>query len=1405
MNSPFFFRAVIFCACAAGAVAAGAPGLQNGKLAIEAEDAKGREAGVFVDARASGKKCALLKLATGGALFAAQSELPAGDYVVTAWLEAVPVSVIHTLAVQFKAGAAARTLDAFQFDGTAGYRPFALRVFHPGGKFAVTIDATGKTGFTEMRAEASADETAMMKELKVDDLGGPRRKGADDVLDRDAAELLEGAPDAATLKPFDLRVLCDRVEFAQVRAPAAAVKSVALDKVHYLPGETAKASAALLGLAAGGAFQFVAREWTEADESREVFRASVTLGANEAKSVAFEFPVGTREFGRELRCALEVDGREVHAAGELFGVSRNVYRVGITGASAGQDKRKLTAEQAAQIMAGNVRNYANYFECFAWAPCDYSEMTPDTEIFFSGQTQYPGSVTGFKNLLNEAHRRGIKGITYGKACAGGLAGFNTYQRHPEYFGHHAAAGPACEAFSTFYLERMIANDYNLHAPKSQGGWQHWASIWTRFDYNPAVDLGAEEIARSAEMLGWDGVRWDGHFVGNQRRLIDHVNARRKNFAHGYNVAFANPGSKLFLPPDQTDFHEIAKDHGVIMDESVREFSKFGDGNIRTFYEAIAREADYEKRIGGLPLFITFDVGSRQDVHLNVLSGLAAGQRYTYLTTPGDYTFGSLPKFLTRYSAFVWDDTALVAKPAAHFSVKVGSGPTNAAPLWEQTVWLRKLADGRQQVLVNLLNPPGYKMYRLRSQPPPTTLKQVTINAPTPPGAKLLRAFHVSPDLLDGLETLAPQMTADGASVVLPAVRAWSIAVLEYGPQSGAFSGPVFPLTTPVEDATAHFAEAEKKKAHDAQLAADKAKAGIGATPAATPATPAKPHYADYEREQNIDLETEKKLTRPEGLVIRRDGQLDVHHARGIYSWLNPVESAVSLAGGGNYAPSWVDRVGFRLGGAGSMEDFPDTYEALFAHDLLVLDNLQAVDLGARRRVLIADFVRSGGALLYFGGSFNLSMGSEHGTYLAELLPVKITQYGNWAVATNGLPLQAKNAAFFGPRVDWARAGAAFTVDVSPLKPGVEILATAGGHPAIVSSTYGRGRVITVLINPHGDYAPNAAPYWLAPEWPKILAACVAGLSQEARTVVATVAKKRALDRKKPVPEELQLEAGDLDGKKLAQRLAESRVNMIDAENSRAAVSIALSQWSKINDLELASGILDAAAPFMDKTFAPLGQELVRSDLEVFRTVGYKVLGLARNPADRKLLEKGLFEKETPLIRAALIGLGELGDPAAAPAIEEYAKRGSEKLLADSVLRNLGRRENLADALGLYADLLKRRITLRSGRKSAHDTLHGGTSFKLTQQQRRVLEADFRALIQTEERARFDAAYFVNSLGVLRDAELPVFTQFLVQTENAALGPLAYVVFAKLPAEKSQGFRKQLTTAKVAQIRLLAEN
>jgi hypothetical protein len=1359
---------------------------------LEAEDNKPKAAAVYADSRASGKKSVIALLPVGGRVFEFAKELPAGDYVATAWFEAVPVSLLHTLAVTFKADGAGRVIDQAQLDARSGFRPFQLRFFHPGGKASITLDAAGKSGFDQMRASPGDAEKGVAAALDIDESTSGKQKKADANRD-ELSELLEGAKSADSLKPTDLRVACDRVELTLLRAAPVAVASVAVDKIHYAPGDAVRVKAELLGGAAGGAFTFRAEVVTELDAAREVFSTNVQIAPGERKELPFQFKLSAAEFGHELRGALVADGKEVHSSSEFFGVSKNVYRVGITGRHVGQSTRGLTPERAAEVMAANVRAYANYFECFAWAPCDYSDLTPKTEEFVSGQTQYPGSVAGMKLQLAEAHRRGIKAITYGKACGAGISGFLTYQQHPEFFGHGFGSGPATEQFSTFLLERMLENDYNFNRP-SDGGWRHWASLWTRFDFNPAVDFGADELVRSAEMFGWDGVRWDGHFVENQRRCVDRINAKRPGYVHGYNSAFANAGSKLFLPPDQSDFHDIAKDHGLIMDESVRGHSRWTDGSMRTFYEGICREANYVKRIGGLPLFITFDLGSKQDVTWNVLSGLAGGQRYTYLTTPGDYAFGTLPKFLTRYSAVVWDDTALVADAAKHFQVTLAPGsPTNAAVWFDQSTWLRKLPDGRQQVLLHLLNFPGYRHYAQRVQTPPTWLSNVTVSAKLPAGAKLARAFHVSPDLMEGHHALTPKTEGTGATLVLPEVKLWSIVVLEFA------GGASYPLTTPVEDATKHFAEEKQKKEHEAKLAAEKAKASIG-TPVAT--APPAATAPEANGDPAVLAQHFKNFTRPATPTLRRNGVVDIHHARGAFAWLNPVDIALQLAGGGTYTPSWVDRVGFRMGPGGAMEDFPDSYDSLFEHDVLVLDNVQAVDLGAQRRTMIADFVRAGGGLLVMGGWFNLSQGADRNTSLAELLPVTLAKQGNLATNAAGFALTAARTDFF-PKVDWARAGVAFQVDQSPLKPGAEVLAKTGALPAIVSGTFGAGRVIVVLANPHGEPAKGALPYWQSPEWPRVLAACITHLAKGSEAVSAKTVTKRALDKKKVLPDDLMLDASSLAAPELAKRLRSARDNIVDTETAQTVLRVALD--NKVTDTELLTAVVEAAGPFMDASFAPLGVQMAQSDLDVLRRVGYRVLGLAKNKTHRPLVEKGLKEQNIECVRAALVALGEIADPAAAPPVTEYLAGGTEKLLAVSVLRRLGAAADFTASLDHYAHALRRLTELHSGRKSVLNTLYGGMAFSLTPAQRRLGQGELRTVQDMEARAKHDSAYFAASLGKLTDAEWRVFTTFLGQTKNAAVAPLAHATFSKLPKDQTKSWRTELAKAQLQQIRLLAED
>jgi len=1382
-------RHFLWAACLVGCMLACVAGAAETTV-LEAEDHVGRGAERYRDKRASEERCAgvLVVEDSGGTLFSARPDLPAGDYLATFWIEVTPADVIHDLAVHIRAGNAACTLGQIQFDAAPGYQPYRVAFFHPGGRAPLDLSAAGGSGFDGMRRVLSEEEK---KKLGTDLLQA-------EILDKDEA----GEPDALdeleedkaikNFKVYDHHVLCDRVEIEPLRLVPAAVASVDVDKVHYLPGEEVKGVAQLAGCAEGGKFRFVAEDVTEIDSAHEVFTREVELEPGAREKVEFSFKLGDREFGHALRCSLRAGDEVVHSGQEFFGVSRNVYRVGITANGGPQDTQKYTVERAAKTMRENKARYANYFERFAWAPCDYSNLAPKTELFWSGQTQYPGSITGMQNLLNEAHKVGVKGITYGKASAGGIEGFKTFQRHPDYFGH-GPRGPWTEAFNVFYLERMLVDDYLLHAKPIDGGWQHWASLWTVYTNDDTVRFGAQAIMDGIEMFGWDGVRWDGHFVGNHKIFIDILKEKYPDFVHGYNIAFANPRSKMFMPPRSVeDFHTVAADHGLMMDESVRDWShtNFSSGVMRPFYEAVCREADYIKRIGGLPLFITFDMASRQDRTFNVLCGLSAGQRYTYMTSPGDFQFGPLPKFLTRYSALVWDDTKRIAAPDEHVAVKAARGPKGVEPWWRYSTWLRELPDGRQQLLVNLLNPPRYPAFCNRVQTPPGTMHDVSVRVKTPAGARLLRAAHVSPDLALGHETLEAQADGDGQKVTVPRLRTWSIVMFEYADAPN----PAFPLTTPVKDAAAIIEKQREQREKQQKEAAKKP---------AKPKPP--PYYSNYAEVKNADLPLEAKLKKPEELRIERDGILDVHHARGAFSWLNPVDCAVGLLGGGRCSPSWVDLVGFKLRGGGCMDEFPDSYPALMQYDVLVLDNVNSFHLGGKRRVMAADFVRCGGGMLYFGGYFNLSCGADHNTYLAEFSPVRISKFKNVVRNDQGLKLKVEKPEFFGDMVDWSDPPCAFMVDTSELKEGVEVLASVGGHPAIVAHTYGKGRVITVLMNSHGDYPDTVTPYWEWPQWPRVIAACVRWLAEGHETKLARKEKVLKLDKTKITPDELMMEAFDLDDREFTAKLSQARHNVIDAEGALVLLETAVDNLDKIADTELLEDVVRRAAPFFDKKFAPIGEKLVKSDFPFLREAGYQVFGLAGDPKYRKPLEKGLREDTVVVVRQALLGIARMGDAESRPAVEAYLKKGSERLLAVTALMRMGDQGVLRRALPIYSDTLTRRIRLRSGRRSMHENLYGGVSFKLTPKQRKRMEAEYRRIKIVEAQVKSDLRLFADSLTDLSDAQLDMFFEFLSGCGNREVLPLAYRIFSRLPEEKAKAYRQGMKQAKLKELRMLAED
>ncbi len=1395
---------------------------------LQAEELGKTELPLYRDPAAKGEKTMVFMLGAGKTpSFSGKVDLPAGVYEVTAWVTARPIELMHKLSVKISAGAAGRDVASIWFDKSGTYIPVTMIVNHPGGPMPVAISATGTTGFDGMRASKSEDEVKALEELKnkpsMDKLDATNEEPA--VTEGDALDALDGVDNITKINIYDLYVAFDRIEIKRIADLSAMVTRLWVDKIHYLPGAEVKGEVEARPVGKAGDFALALFEICELDQINKIFEQDVNL-TNDTAKFAFSYKLSDVEFGREILATLRPKGQEIKidaallcdearnfpgSMAEFFGVSSNVYRVGITGRVGAHDTQTITKEQVIKQVDEAKAMYANYFEKFAWAPCDYSDLAPEKEKFWSGQTQYPGSKTNLKFIIDESHKRGIKAITYGKACAGGIAGFRTFRRHPEFFVR-SIWGIGSEAMGTFLLEQMIAEDY--------GRWQDWQSIWCNME-EPCVDFGADAIIEGSKMFGWDGVRWDGHFIGKMARFKERVNKALPGYIHGYNIAFANPGSPLFLPSAPVeDFHECAKDHGMMMDESVRDYShsNFSYGRPEIFYQAICREADYMKRIGGLPLYITFDMSTNLDTSYNCIMGLSGGQRYTYLTSPGQWPFGELTRFLTRYSGFVWDDTRRIKEPENFIEVSVpGMAKDEKFPLlWKESCWLRDIAPNRKQVLVNIVNPPQYPAFCDRMQNPSVARKNVSVSLAVPQGAKVDRVAHLSPDMVKGHAILPQKSTGGKSSVELHCVKTWSIVAFELSADGEKFASEPFPLTTPVEDAAAALKKAEGEQAQKKQ-AEDAKKAGIKAS---DNEVPRERRWTDYALNTNFDAEDEKlpdnvkklteNLNRPEVVSLARNGLLDVHHCRGIFSWLNNVEAAAGIAGAGSYTVSWLDKHYGR--GAGippnTIDEFPDTYPALLKNDVLIMDNINSNDASFLRRVMIKDFVQAGGGLLIFGGYFNLSCGSDHSTWMAEIMPVKIAGYQQLAIdCQKGFPLEPADPSFFPKSIDWKAASpCAFYVDKSPLKEGAKILVKAGEYPAIVSGTYGKGRVIVVMMNSHGEYAKSLLPYWEWRQWPEVVAACIRWLGEGSEAKAEVAAAKVQKDPGAADPNALVLETDGLTAEAFTKDILSACRNAVDRDSAHALILAAVEHSDLIKDLDILQTVVQAAEPYVDASFADITDKILdkNQDAGPMKSLALRIIGASGDTKRFAYAEKALKDTDNEVRRAAIEALGTMGGEKTPLLLKNYiAEKGPYSFLAAVTLVKLKVPNAFSDALQLYGQQLRHVRELKAEHFGRESDLYGGTSFKLTPLQRRKMTQEFEKFKRMEAFERADAARFGVMLQNLSPADRETAVKILAATESRDLIPSAYTICSRMTDDEARKAAQILKGAKLEEIKALA--
>lgn len=168
------------------------------------------------------------------------------------------------------------------------------------------------------------------------------------------------------------------------------------------------------------------------------------------------------------------------------------------------------------------------------------------------------------------------------------------------------------------------------------------------------------------------------------------------------------------------------------------------------------------------------------------------------------------------------------------------------------------------------------------------------------------------------------------------------------------------------------------------------------------------------------------------------------------------------------------------------ETFPGSYDELFSYNVIVLSDVNYKALGDIGFEMICDYVEQGGNLLVTGGPYSLGNGEFEDTRFLEILPATLSgpfdlkwagKAKSWELTPAGTSSPILKGVSFtqNPRVFWNHS-------VSP-KNGADVILKAGTQPALITGTYGKGKIVLLTLSPTGLEGPGETAWWSWDGWP----------------------------------------------------------------------------------------------------------------------------------------------------------------------------------------------------------------------------------------------------------------------------------------------------------------------------------
>lgn len=579
--------------------------------------------------------------------------------------------------------------------------------------------------------------------------------------------------------------------------------SVRPDKILYSPGQTAHFKIDVVNNGeefTGNLKVFVI--WEMEDTEKVLDRdVKILKGKNE---ISAEWK--TKEvLGCEVKAILKNKGTVIGTGRDYFNVCRDedALRVGIhveyPTLDTFPDKGYLN--RIPKFILSLRDGYGNVMEQFGWCPDDFAELAPKRDIWVSAYWQ---SKVALKKIVEECHKYGMKVLHYAAGYGWNRPGAELLRKHPEW-GTYRSTGQIYSG-GTINVQKLDweKNPDKRAGRKFMGGGAQ--GLVLNFWRKDTLDYGIKQLIESKKMFGWDGVRFDGHFVVWSTVFRDLHTIDGKNFPPpekarmltAKNTEYTKRKVKEVFPDYLFMFNGAAfnydtgkvnidciaqcKEGGATANEPIRESSNTTSRwhKWKDFKNLLIKDGDICRENGG---YAYAYMNPPWEVCPNVdkisYPILFASNNHPWFAFPNldrktDKGGSHYPiqknlfAFATRFSSILWGyNIERIKNPENFISVSGESGNI----WWEDFVYLRKLKDGREYLTIHLINEPPTQNIEPEDQPLPEPIKNVKISVKK----NIKKVWAAYPEGVNYFK-----VPFKNGVINVPGLKIWAIVIVEIG-------------------------------------------------------------------------------------------------------------------------------------------------------------------------------------------------------------------------------------------------------------------------------------------------------------------------------------------------------------------------------------------------------------------------------------------------------------------------------------------------------------------------------------------------------------------------------------------------------------------------------------------------